>query len=369
MYLLRKFRHAYDKGTQTGELVRLVAEALRQSGHGHGDLRFHGYFADDRYGKVSGIARLLDRFSDLITNGDGVPSVVATMPVTPSQGSVIASMESFDLATAIAIADGVPRRFPLGVSHFLVTPVPALELTTANRRTLLDDQGDAAFPEIVVHSRSRARRREVEIRSAVAAEPPPPGARRVPSLPPRVKQLLELLGRPGKEQQELVRSPAEEETIRARNDALASLVASLTEALDASWASLLFRHELADDHRHEERDMDLRAALADELRADGWAQMSRGFRKRTAALNELTITYDRTPLGNHASAYLSLRGIDWEHGVSLWPRRTSKQVRIRSRDTACRFAENIKCAAAHAVATWASPIEALYEPGEGWLPR
>lgn len=191
----------------------------------------------------------------------------------------------------------------------------------------------------------------------------------MPSLPPGVKQLLELLGKPGKEQQELVRSSAEQEALDARNAALASQVAVLTEALDASWASFGFRHELADDHRHEEHDMDLRAAMAHELRADGWAQASRGFRKLTPAQHELFISYDRTPLGNHASAYLRLRGVDWEHSVSLWARRTSKQVRIRSRDTAWRFAENIKHAAAHAAATWASPIEALYEPGDGWLPR
>lgn len=369
MYLLRKFRHSYDKGTQTGELVRLAAEALRQTGHGNRELRFHGYFADDRYGKVSGIARLLDRFGDLITSGAGAPSVIATMPVRSPQELVIAKMEAFDLATAIAIADGVPRKYPLAVSHFLVTPVPALELIPADRRTMLDGHGDAAFAEVVVHSRSGSRRREVEIRSAVVAEPPAPGARRVPSLPPSVKQLLELLGKPGREQQELVRSAAEEDAVRARNAALASQVAALTEALEASWASFAFRHELIDDHRHEEHDMDLRAALAYELRADGWTQTSRGFRKLTPARHELTITYDRTPLGNHASAYLRLRGIDWEHGVSLWPRRTSKQVRIRSRDTAWRYAANITCAAAHAVASWASPIEALHEPGDGWLPR
>lgn len=158
----------------------------------------------------------------------------------------------------------------------------------------------------------------------------------------------------------MVREPAEDEALNARNAAVAPQIAALNAALEASWATFAFVHDLVDDHRHEEHDMDIRAELALALRAIGWSQSSSGFRKRLPGDGVLTLKYDRGPLGNQTWTSLSLSGPDWGHAISLWPRRSSKELRIRSRRTANAYAANIAAAATHAIAHWATPIEALY---------
>jgi hypothetical protein len=212
-------------------------------------------------------------------------------------------------------------------------------------------------------------RRDVGIGSGVVCEPPVPGARRVARLPLAVAALLDALGKPGNERQQLILDEAETAARRARDEVLAPRIAALSEAVERGWSAFAFPYDLTDDHRHEEHDMDIRADLAWALRPAGWSQASKGFRKKTVAGHELTLAYDRGPLGNITVASLALRGADWCHGLTIWPRRTSAQLRIRSRRTAGLFAANVAAAVAHVAKVWATPIEELYGPSTGWLPR
>lgn len=378
MVVIRRVRHAAAKGTTTGELVRRVAEALARTSHG--ELRFEAFFSEMKHRKVSALARLLERYPRLLasaepTSLEGVEALASLPGPAQERGASLGdgspaplAIHQLDVETAIEIADGVPQRYPFWESHFLVSPVRLLELTPAAPRQRFTS-GAVAHAEILVCSRWSSARRHVELCSGVACAAPAAGQKRLPALPREVKELLEALGKPGREDQLLLSDEGERGEAEARREALAPELARLSAALEASWPALPFPYPLEDDHRHEEQGMDLAAELGDALAPQGWARASRGFRKRTERGNELALRYDRGPLGNVTSASLSVRGATWDHAVALWPRAAQATLRIRSPQTARRYAANLAAAAAHAAATWAEPVEALYGEGEGWLPR
>jgi hypothetical protein len=375
--LLRIFSHRLERLDSLADLLRRVAAALR--GAGHGEPRFEVLFEDAGRTKVAPMKRLLERYPMLVVEPRSGAGCLTSLPLTPERRNDRPFLiRSLDVATAIEIAEEIPSRYPFDEAIFLVSPVPVLELVDVPHAATIHDRLRPRHGEIVVSSRWGKPRRELSLCSGVAVEAPGAEARRAPPLAPAVKALLEALGKPGKEEQELIRSAerrAEERTAAAD---LEPALAALDAALLATWHQLPFPVDLDDDDRAGEGPLDLRDALADTFAPAGWTydpSLGTGrpgfyyLRRRTEADNELILELDRKPLAKTVTAELRLHGPTWSRAAPLWPRRSDRDVRILTPETARRFARNLLAATLHATATWATPIEALHGPGEPWLHR
>lgn len=378
MHLIRRYRHATEKGSTTGALVRLVAEALKHAQYG--EVFFHAYFADSDHQKVSALSRLLDRYPSLLLHDDsagnldlGQPAPVMSLtsmpppsPIEPADptAKLTRSIRTLDLSTAIDIADGIPQRYPFRISNFLVSPVPLFATIPAAPRRSLTAYGIVEYPEILISSSSGSPRRRIELHSGVACNAPTAGQKRLAPLPSAVKSLLTALGKAGREEQHLVLDEDERATHRDRASALSPEIERLDAALEASWSTAPFPYPLQDDHRHEERDMDLRAELAAAFRPLGFSQIAGGFRRRTTSGYEISLHYDRKPLANTTAATLTVSGQAWSHSATMWPHAMSKTLRIRSPQTARLYAANLVAAVNHATALWAEPLAALHKKSD-----
>lgn len=379
MVVVRTFEVALDRSESAGDAMRRARAGLAAVGCESAPIRL--FLSDTRTGAVRSCARVVKAFPELaplactVEGGDVVSSFDERVP-----GSRARLESALEPARAQALADSVPRSFPLNDSDFFFGPIPALLGARSIAGAPPVRRGgrphtDSVPGEIALVSHWWITGRRTRLYAAAALDLPPAEAVDLPPLADDAAALIAAMGGVLRERRRLEpSSPGEREAMAVQAAQAEARLAGLRGEWAAARARLAFPHALQPDP-DSGGFLPLRAALAEAFGPLGYRQRAAPrpsgmwvLVKRTARSNELELRLDRGPINGRLSARLILCGPLWRHDLGALPLAPDRnEVRVGTDATTRRALANLAAAAGAAEAALVPPLEEIHGHGFAWL--
>lgn len=377
MVVVRTFEVALDRSASVGDAIRRALAGLAAVGCSSAPVRV--FLSDTRTGASRSCARVVKAFPELVElacvveGGDVVSSFDEGVP-----GSRARLDSALTPARALALADGVPRAFPLNDSDFFFGPVPALlgaidaapPIRTGGR-----PHDDVIAGEVALISHWWISGRRTRLCAATREALPTGDAVDLPPIADEAGALLAAMGPLRRERRRLEPTSDDERDAAAAQVAAAEArLAELRENWSSERARLALPFPLDPDPTGGEF-LPLRAALTDVFQPRGYRQRTSArpggvwiLTKRTERQNELELRLHRGPINGRLSARLILCGPLWRHDLGPLPLGPDRlELCVGSEATARRALVNLAAAADAAEAALVPPLEAIHGDGFAWL--
>jgi hypothetical protein len=377
MVVVRTFEVALDRSASVGDAMRRALAGLAAVGCDSAPVRV--FLSDTRTGASRSCARVIKAFPELaelacvVEGGDVISSF--DEGVAGSRAHLGSALEP---ARALALADGVPRAFPLNDSDFFFGPVPAL-LGAASAAPPIRQGGrphdEVVAGEIALVSHWWISGRRTRLAAATREALPPSGVSDLPPVADEAAALLAALGPIRRERRRLEpTSPDERAAAAGQVTQAEGRLAELRTSWAAACAHLALPFALEPDASGGGF-LPLRAALTDVFRPRGYRPRTSSrpggvwiLLKRTARQNELELRLHRGPINGRLSARLILCGPLWRHDLGPLPLAPGRlELCVGSEATARRALVNLAAAADAADAFLVPPLEAIHGDGFAWL--
>lgn len=342
----------------------------------------HIHFEQSPHIGTSAIERATRRFPELsplvgtYRDGNGTERAVISSVGSPS---------TLSWPTALALADGVPRRFPFNQAAFFVAPIhwssqaaPPTLPTGPHVGAVVEAL--YSTPSITVNSDWWISKRQYSMR-AVVSTPTHLEGPTLPPPPPNVSAALAELGSVRQEELVPTLEPAEQEQIDRADPLASKIMAGYDASTDEIASTLPFPHLLPHPlNTFSLTDYEacgtLKTSLIQAYRVLGYHYESRDsgqgvfiLRKRTALHHSLEVHVDVGSYSKHASFLLCLDGPGWR-ARALVPVNChaahSLGYPIVNAGIWRRIVENSVVAVRYLESSFVSEIEALYPAAPAW---